>query len=39
LGISKDQSSSWQRLALLSDEEFERALGEGVLPPIHAVVV
>jgi hypothetical protein len=26
LGISKDQSSEWQRLAEASDEEFEAAL-------------
>jgi hypothetical protein len=33
LGITRDQSSQWQRLGRMTDEEFEGALGRNDKPP------
>ena len=33
LGISRDQSSQWQKLGALSQHEFDIAIGESVKPP------
>lgn len=38
LGITKDQSSKWQQLAAVPDEEFERAVrGDGPKPTTEVV--
>ena len=36
LGISKDQSSLWQKLGAIPQEDFELAIGTSVLPPTAA---
>jgi hypothetical protein len=33
LGISKDQSSQWQKLGAMPQRDFDLAIGASVLPP------
>jgi hypothetical protein len=38
LGISRDQSSQWQRLAAIPAREFEAALGSSDIPTTKGII-